>query len=112
MDGKYGTEFVGAGAKSYALVLNDGTVKMKQKGITMDVANIEKITFERFKEMALNSKDMPSEIESVKRFQFRWENREIVTKFLNKSIKSTVKDKRDIYGYDTRPFGYNMQMAN
>jgi len=83
----------------------------------MDVANIEKITYDRFKEMALNNKDMPSEIESVKRFQFSWESgssgyREIITKFTKKSIKSTVNDKRDIHGYDTLPFGYNMQMAN
>jgi hypothetical protein len=117
MEGKYGIEFVGAGAKSYALVLNDGTIKMKQKGITMDVANIEKITYDRFKGMALNNKDMPSEIESVERFQFSWESgssgyREIVTKFIKKSIKSTVKDKRDIHGYDTLPFGYNMQLVN
>jgi hypothetical protein len=90
---------------------------MKQKGITMDVANIEKITFDRFKEMALNSKDMPSEIESAVRFQFSWGSlssgyREIITKFIKKSIKSTVKDKLDIHGYDTLPFGYNMQLAN
>ena len=94
MEGKYGTEFVGAGAKSYALVLTDGTIKMKQKGITMDVATIEKITYDRFNEMALNNKDMPSEIESVERFQFRWESgssgyREIVTKFIKKSITTS-----------------------
>ena len=34
---------------------------------------------------------VPSEIESVERFQFSWENREILTKFIKKSIKSTVK---------------------
>ena len=75
---------------------------MKQKGITLDVANREKITYDRFKEMVLN-KDLiekvkktkrgekrilvPSEIESVERFQFSWENREIITKFI-KSLLS------------------------
>ena len=54
----------------------------------------------------------PSEIESVERFQFSWENREIITKIIKKSIKSTVKDKRMIHGYDTLPYGYNMQLVN
>ena len=39
LKGKWITEFVGAGAKSYAYVMNDGTMKMKQKGITLDVNN-------------------------------------------------------------------------
>ena len=98
---------------------------MKQKGITLDVANRAKITYERFKEMVLN-KDLiekfkktirgeksilvPSEIESVERFQFSWEkDKSVITKFIKKSIKSTVKDKRMIHGYDTYPYGYNMQ---
>ena len=105
---------------------------MKQKGITLDVANREKITYERFKDMVLNkdliekvkktrrgeqSISVPSEIESVERSQFSWESgysgyRDIITKFIKKSIKSTVKDKRDRHGYDTLPFGYTMQMAN
>ena len=123
--GSWAVEFVGAGAKSYAYKMQDGTVKMKQKGITLDVANRAKITYERFKEMVLN-KDLiekvkktirgeksifvPSEIESVERFQFSWEkDKSVITKFIKKSIKSTVKDKRRIHGYDTYPYGYNMQ---
>ena len=54
MKGQYATQFVGAGAKSYAYVLNDGTIKMKQKGITLDVANRAQITYDRFKAMVLN----------------------------------------------------------
>jgi hypothetical protein len=123
--GSWAVEFVGAGAKSYAYKMQDGTVKMKQKGITLDVANRAKITYERFKEMVLN-KDLiekvkktirgeksilvPSEIESVERFQFSWEkDKSVITKFIKKSIKSTVNDKRMVSGYDTYPYGYNMQ---
>ena len=67
-----------------------GQLKMKQKGITLDVANRAQITYDRFKAMVLN-KDLiekvkknkrgeksilvPSEIESVERFQFSWENK-------------------------------------
>ena len=43
MKGQYATHIVGAGVKSYACILNDGTIQMKQKGITLDVANREKI---------------------------------------------------------------------
>ena len=67
--------------------------------------------------MALITKDRPSEIESAKRFQFSWEAgssgyREIVTKFIKNSIKSTVKDKRVTHGYDTLPFGFDMSLIN
>ena len=65
--GGWAVEFVGAGAKSYAYKMQDGTIKMKQKGITLDVANREKITYERFKDMVLN-KDL---IEKVKKTQKR-----------------------------------------
>ena len=113
MKGQCATQFVGAGAESYAYVLNDGAIKMNQKGITLDVANGAQIAYDKFKEMALSNKDMASEIESVERFQFSWEkDKSIITKFLKRSIKSTVKDKRDIHGYDTLPFGYNMQLVN
>jgi hypothetical protein len=127
MKGQYATQFVGAGTKSYAYVLNDGTIKMKQEGITLDVANRAQITYDRFKAMVLN-KDLieqikktkrgeksilvPSEIESAERFQFSWENREIITKFIKKSIKSIVKDKRMIHGFDSYPYGFHMQLVN
>ena len=55
---------------------------------------------------------VPSDVESVERFKFSWENREVVTEFIKKSSKSTVNDKRMIHGYDTLPYGYNMQLAN
>ena len=55
---------------------------------------------------------VPSEIESVERFQFSWENREVIIKFIKKSVKSTVKDKRMIHGFDSYPYGFDMQMVN
>jgi hypothetical protein len=34
--------------------MNDGTMKMKRKGITLDVNNRGKITYDRFKDLVLN----------------------------------------------------------
>jgi len=48
------------------------------------------------------------EIESKKRHQFKWDNqtKDIITKSIKRSIRSTVKEKRTIDGYDSLPFGY------
>ena len=47
-------------------------------------------------------------IKSEDRYTFRWEkaSKDVVTKFIGRSIKSTVSSKRDLDGYDTLPFGY------
>ena len=81
--GGWGTEFIGAGAKSYAYIMKEGTIKMKQKGITMDVANRAKITYDKFKELVLN---ITTKIESVERFQFRWgkHTRDVITTYIKK----------------------------
>ena len=51
------------------------------------------------------------ELESKPRHQFKWETRtkDIVTKNIKRSIKSTIKEKRTIDGYDTKPFGFTEQ---
>ena len=43
---------------------------MKQKGVTMDVANQAKITYDQIKECVLT---ITTKLESVERFQVRWE---------------------------------------
>ena len=71
----------------------------------MDLCNSRIVTFESMKDMILNDKS----IETAKRFQFSWDGKtkDVITKFIGRSIKSTVKEKRDIVGYDTLPFGYS-----
>ena len=54
LKGGWITEFVGGGAKSYAYKKNDGTINMKQKGITLDMNNRAEITYDRFKDLSLN----------------------------------------------------------
>ena len=98
------------GAKSYSYktkygCTKKGKVKVTQKGITLDMANDEVINFDTMKDMVLNT---TLSIESEKRFQFKWDTntKDILTKYVSRSIKSTVKEKRTIDGFDTLPFGF------
>jgi hypothetical protein len=92
------------GAKSYAYTTNDGHCDIKQKGITMDRNNSEIIDFDTYRNMVLNH--VP--IKSSKRHQFRWSDttKDIITKFIDRSIRATIGEKRRVEGYDTVPFGY------
>ena len=77
---------------------------VKQKGITLDMANDEVVNFETMRDMVLNG----GAIKSKERFQFQWDTKtkDIITKHVSRSIKSTVKEKRTIDGYDSKPFGW------
>jgi hypothetical protein len=122
---RYITEEVVAGAKSYAYIVKDGDVEevettddsgvkvkskvlkdkieIKQKGITMDVKNCKKISFDAFKGAVLNGE----KLESEKRFMFKTINHEIQTKELSRQIRGTLDSKRVlISGYDSVPFGF------
>ncbi len=70
----------------------------------MGVANTDIVHFEAMKRMVFNQ----GTLTSAKRFTFATDpkTREVVTKFLDRSIRSTVKEKRTVFGYDTLPFGY------
>jgi hypothetical protein len=100
----YIVELIVGGAKSYSYITNSGKTVVKQKGITLDRANDKKINFKTIKDMVLNNKTLDSE----KRFQFKWgdQTKDITTRYISRSIKSTIKEKRNINGYDTLPFGY------
>ena len=106
LKGEWIIELIIGGAKSYAYVTNKGKTVIKQKGITLDRANSSLVNFETMKDMILNDKNITSE----KRYQFRWSNetKDITTAFIGKSIRSTIGEKRGIDGYDTLPFGYQM----
>ena len=60
--------------------------------------------FNTMKDMILNEKTLESE----PRFQFSWLNisKDVITKNIKKSIRSTVSEKRTIDGYSTLPFGF------
>ena len=49
-----------------------------------------------------------AKIESEKRFQFKWDTltKNVITQYISKSVRSTVKEKRTIDGYNTLPFGF------
>ena len=48
------------------------------------------------------------EMKSANRHQFKWgsNTKDIITKYISRSIKSTVKEKRTVDGFDTLPYGY------
>ena len=52
--------------------------------------------------------DPISKIESIPRFTFRWDavTKDIITKHIGRSVRSTIGEKRKIDGFDTVPFGY------
>ena len=130
----YIEELVVAGAKSYSYktaygCTKRGKVMVKQKGITLDRANDKVVNFKTMKSMVLNTKafhDLDDvgqqewlnemkergindlELESKPRHQFKWQTqtKDIITNNIKRSIKSTVKEKRTIDGYDTLPCGY------
>ena len=99
-------ELVVAGAKSYSYITNKGKIVIKQKGVTLDVANLTVVTFEAVRDMVLND----GIIETKERFNFRWDNntKDVRTIYIGKSLRSTVCEKRVIDGYDTKPFGFSI----
>ena len=97
-------EMVVGGAKSYAYVDKKNKIARAMKGITLDVANSEIVSFDKVKDMVLKH----GTIETEKRFQFVWdqETKKIRTIFMSKKIQSTIHTKRIVYGMDTKPYGY------
>ena len=111
-EGEHGVEIVASGAKSYSYVCNTGRVVLKMKGITHDEANSKKIDFTRMRDMVLNfgieGKDILKDtLNSEPRFSFSTDAaKQVITKFLSRSIRLTINEKRSLNGFDTLPFGY------
>ena len=97
-------EIVCGGAKSYAYRTQQGKISVRQKGITLDIANNERINLETMRKMVLNN----TTLESVPRFQFAWDNatKDVVTQNIQRSVRSTIGEKRKVDGFDTVPKGY------
>ena len=98
-------EIVVGGAKSYSYKTNKGNIVIKQKGITLHVANSNKFTFETVRDVVL--KDIP--IVSVPRFSFRMveKTKDIITVDLSRTARMTVDTKRNIHAdFSTTPYGY------
>ena len=98
-------EVVIAGAKSYAYRLNTGKVVIDQKGITLDVANHERFSFEKMKKMVLEGE----QLESASRHQFGWCNtsKNVYTGYVSRTASSTLESKRRLLeDGSTLPFGY------
>ena len=103
--GEWIDEIVVGGAKSYSYKTNKGKIVIKQKGITLDMANSNIFTFENVRDVVL--KDV--KLESEKRYTFRMneKTKDIITKYQSRTVKTTVDTKRTVHAdYSTTPFGY------
>ncbi|XP_065436103.1 uncharacterized protein LOC135979895 isoform X1 [Chrysemys picta bellii] len=106
------TEFVSAGPKTYGYKLSGGKACMKVKGITLNVANCEKINFDSLKDLVLDyctglqentSKKIEVQQPSIVRNKNQWQ---IETKTLKKTHK-VVYNKRVLgEGFKTLPYGF------
>ena len=93
------------GAKSYAYRTNKGDFEIKQKGITLDVANDKILTFDAFKNMVLNNES----INTAERFQFKTlRNKDISTEYVSRTVRPTIGEKSQTMENETVPFGYTV----
>jgi hypothetical protein len=107
---EYIKEIVVSGAKSYSYIKYDPDTDkteyiIKQKGITLDVANSNIFNYEDIRTMVLENK----KLESEKRYMFSWNShtKDIQTQYLSRCVRNTIDSKRMVVdGYDTRPFGF------
>ena len=53
-------------------------------------------------------------LESAKRYQFQWNKttKDIETRYIDRTVNSTLDSRRDVVGYDTKPFGFKKQKAS
>ena len=102
---EYITEIVVAGAKSYYYVTNEGKTVVKQKGITLDRANSNNLTFEQVKHMTLDNGVIKSE--EIYQFMCNNSTKYVETRYISRSAKPTLDSKRELVvgTYDTVPFG-------
>ena len=105
---EYITEICVLGAKAYAYKTSKGLSIIKQKGITLDLANEDLITFDEVVSVVTGEKDS---IESAERFSIKWDekSKEVITNYIKRKIRSTAHEKRNIDPNDqfnTLPFGY------
>ena len=105
---EYITEICVLGAKAYAYKTSKGLSIIKQKGITLDLANEDLITFDEVVSVVTGEKDS---IESAERFSIKWDekSKEVITNYIKRKIRSTAHEKRNIDPNDqfnTLPFRY------
>ena len=72
------------------LIKNNAIIK--QKGVTLDIDNSNRFTFENYLKIV---HDELINMESAKRFTFKWDGntKDVVTKFISRKIRSTAHEK-------------------
>jgi len=98
-------EMILGSARKYAYKLDDGTVEIKQKGITMERRTANIFACDKYKKMVLNHEVT----ETAERHQFRWEGKakDIITRLIKRKVQATIGKQRQLSGYNTYPSGFS-----
>ena len=104
----YITEICVLGAKSYAYKTSKGKVVVKQRGVTLDIDNKDRIHVDEFINVVKGEKTCMT---SAERFTFKWaeKSRNVLTQYIHCNINYTAHEKRNIdpnNPFNTLPFGY------
>ena len=78
---------------------------LRQKGITLERASDNEITFETFERMVLDDLTL----KSAKRHQLVWneKTKDIETRYISRTVRKTIDSRRTPVGkFDTVPFGW------
>ena len=110
LDGKHIVEFVSAGPKNYAYLLNDGDTQCKVKGFTLNHQNAKTINFRTMcLEVFLwhfHSNTLGTKLENSRQICRDPKNQKVYNRRQLKSY-SVVWDKRRVLAnMDTVPYGY------
>ena len=104
--GEYITEIGVGGAKSYAYRTSKNAIVILNKGIKINKANDDFVDFDKFIQMV---KGEVKTLTTASRFTFKWDtvSKDVHTKYIARTIQSTVHEKRpnkEGDSYNTVPF--------
>ena len=110
LDGKHIVEFVSAGPKNYAYLLNDGDTQCKVKGFTLNHQNAKKINFRTMcSEVFLwhfHGNTLGTKLENSRQICRDPKNQKVYNRRQLKSYSVVYDKRRVLANMDTVPYGY------
>ena len=110
LDGKHIVEFVSAGPKNYAYLLNDGHTQCKVKGFTLNHENAKKINFRTMcSEVFLwhfHGATMGTTLENPRQICRDAKKQRVYNRAQQKSYSVMYDKRRIMNNLDTVPYGY------
>ena len=110
LGGRWIVEFVSAGPKNYAYLLNDGDTCCKVKGFTLNHRNAKKINFEKMcSEVFLwhfHATTTGVQIENPREICRDPKKQQIFNRAQNKTYSVVYDKRKTVSDFDTLPYGY------